>query len=110
MSTAPRSCYSPATTLLQTPAIYGMAKKIRFGLIGFGAWGRHHARALGECPETELVAISAQSAATQTEARRLHPGVEVFSDYRELLARPDIEAVDIVLPTDLHFPVASDAL
>jgi len=87
-----------------------MAKKIRFGLIGFGAWGRHHARALGECPETELVAISAQSAATQTEARRLHPGVEVFSDYRELLARPDIEAVDIVLPTDLHFPVASDAL
>ena len=31
-------------------------KKVRFGLIGFGAWGQHHARAIAECPAAELAA------------------------------------------------------
>jgi myo-inositol 2-dehydrogenase / D-chiro-inositol 1-dehydrogenase len=85
-------------------------KKVRFGLIGFGAWGRHHARAIAECPQAELSAIAVRSPANQAEARRLHPDAAVLTDYRELLARTDIEVVDVVLPTDLHFPVGADVL
>ena len=85
-------------------------KKVQFGLIGFGAWGSHHARALAVSPGAELAAIAVRSPARQAEAREKHPAAEIVADYRQLLARPDLEAVDVVLPTDLHFPVAADVL
>lgn len=84
--------------------------KVRFGLIGFGAWGSHHARAIAESAEAELAAIAVRSGERQAEARQRHPQAEVLGDYRQLLARPDLEVVDVVLPTDLHFPVGADVL
>lgn len=84
--------------------------KTRFGLIGFGAWGQHHARAITECSATELVAIMVRSPESQAEARRRHPAVEVVTDLGQLLARPDIEVVDVVLPSYVHFEVASHVL
>src|ERR1035437_646690 len=77
--------------------------KVRFGLIGFGAWGQHHARAIAECPLAELVAVATRSPENQAEARRRHPTAAVVSGAAELLARPDIEVVDVVLPSHLHF-------
>jgi len=85
-------------------------EKVRFGLIGFGAWGTHHARAIAECGQAELDAIAVRSPSRQAEARERHPRAEVLADYRQLLARPDLEVVDVVLPTDLHFPVGADVL
>ncbi|MBP1717877.1 MAG: hypothetical protein H6Q43_1315, partial [Deltaproteobacteria bacterium] len=32
--------------------------EIQFGLIGFGAWGSHHARAIVQTPGARLTAIS----------------------------------------------------
>ena len=83
---------------------------VRFALIGFGAWGSHHARAIVESPRAELVALAARSEKSQAAARAAHPGVRVVGDYRELLADPFIEAVDVVLPSDLHLPVGRDVL
>ena len=83
---------------------------VRFALIGFGAWGSHHARAIAESPRAELVAIAARSEKSQAAARAAHPGVRVVGDYRELLADPSIEAVDVVLPSDLHLPVGRAVL
>ncbi len=85
-------------------------KKVRFGLVGYGAWGKHHARAISECTESELVAIAARSDSTQAEARANHPAAQIVADYREMLARPDIDVVDVVLPTDLHYQVGSAVL
>jgi myo-inositol 2-dehydrogenase/D-chiro-inositol 1-dehydrogenase len=84
-------------------------KKVRFGLIGFGAWGKHHARVIAESPHAELVAIAVPSPTSQAEARNLYPNAHVSADYRELLTQ-DIEAVDVVLPTDLHFEVSKAVL
>ena len=36
--------------------------------------------------------------------------VKRYSDYRDLLADPEIDLVDICLPTDLHEPVALEAI
>ena len=36
--------------------------------------------------------------------------IKVYENYKELLANPDIEAVVIALPLNLHAPVAIDAL
>jgi myo-inositol 2-dehydrogenase/D-chiro-inositol 1-dehydrogenase len=83
---------------------------MRFGLIGYGAWGKHHAAAIAQGEETQLVAICCKSEASRRQAEADHPGVEVTLDYRELLRREDVEAVDIVLPTFIHAQVGTEAL
>jgi myo-inositol 2-dehydrogenase/D-chiro-inositol 1-dehydrogenase len=87
-----------------------MSSPVRFGLIGFGAWGSHHARAIVESPRAQLVAIAARSEKSQAAAREAHPGVRVVGDYRELLGDPAIEVVDAVLPSHLHHPIGMDVL
>ena len=80
---------------------------IRFGLIGFGAWGQCHAAAIAQTDGAELVAIAARTDKTCQAAREAYPQAEVFSDYRKLLDRDDLDIVDVVLPTHLHHEVAS---
>lgn len=87
-----------------------MNGNVRFGLIGYGAWGTHHARAIGETADAQLVAIAARSDESQAAARQTQPGAEVVGDYRRLLDRDDIDVVDIVVPTHLHCEIACAAL
>jgi myo-inositol 2-dehydrogenase/D-chiro-inositol 1-dehydrogenase len=84
--------------------------KVRFGLIGYGAWGTHHARAITSVSDAELVAIAANSPASCQRAEAEHPQAHVYPDYRELLAREAVDVVDVVLPSDLHHAVATDVL
>lgn len=82
---------------------------MNIGLIGYGAWGSHHADAIVETPGLDLVSVCARS----TESRRAAAeklGVPVVADYHELLATPGLDAVDIVLPTHLHHEVTAAAL
>src|SRR5437016_24235 len=81
-----------------------------FGLIGFGAWGRFHADAIAKTAGAELKAIAARSDASRNAAKEAFPRAQVYADYRELLARPDIEVVDIVVPSYLHHEIASASL
>jgi myo-inositol 2-dehydrogenase/D-chiro-inositol 1-dehydrogenase len=83
---------------------------VRFGLVGYGAWGSHHARAISSVPEAELVAVAAHSEASCTRARAEHPGARVYADHREMLARETLDVVDVVLPSHLHHAVARDVL
>ncbi|MBI1737462.1 MAG: Gfo/Idh/MocA family oxidoreductase [Candidatus Rokubacteria bacterium] len=83
---------------------------MRFGLIGYGLWGRHHARAIQGAPGAVLAAIACRSGATAAAARADFPGVPVHVGYRELLARADVDAVAIVVPNDLHAEIATAAL
>jgi myo-inositol 2-dehydrogenase/D-chiro-inositol 1-dehydrogenase len=83
---------------------------VRFGVIGYGAWGRHHARAIGEADGAHLAAIAARSAESRATAAVAHPDAELVTDYRALLERPDIDVVSVVLPTDLHHAVGLDVL
>lgn len=83
---------------------------IGFGLIGYGAWGRLHGEAIARAHGARLAAIACRTEATAAAARRDFPEVPVHLDYREVLARPEVEAVDIVLPNHLHAEVGVAAL
>jgi myo-inositol 2-dehydrogenase/D-chiro-inositol 1-dehydrogenase len=83
---------------------------VRFGLIGFGAWGKHHADAISKTPGAKLVAIAARSATSIAAAKSTYPLANVFDDYRRLLEQADIDVVDVVLPSNLHHEVASAVL
>lgn len=83
---------------------------VRVGLIGYGAWGRHHARAIASVPEAELTAICARSAENAAAARQDHPRAAIYADYRDLLEREDLELCDVVVPSDLHYDVSRAVL
>jgi myo-inositol 2-dehydrogenase/D-chiro-inositol 1-dehydrogenase len=83
---------------------------VRFGLIGFGAWGRCHAEAIARTPGAELGAISARSPESCAAARQQFPIAEVYTDYRELLQQADLDLIDVVVPSYLHREVGCAAL
>jgi len=83
---------------------------LRFGLVGYGLFGRHHARAIAQAPGATLAAIACRSAETAAAARKDWPEAFVTTDYHALLARPDVDAVDIVVPNDLHEAIGVAAL
>src|SRR5260370_39670484 len=83
---------------------------IRCGLIGYGAWGTHHARVIAANSHATLAAIAARSEATQAKARQDYPASAVVADYRALLGRNDLDAVAVVLPSHLHFEAARAVL
>ena len=83
---------------------------LRCGLIGYGGWGCHHARVVAANRHAALQAIAVRSEASRERARQEHPSCLLFADYRDLLARPDLDAVAVVLPSFLHFEVARAVL
>jgi predicted dehydrogenase len=87
-----------------------MADKVRIGLIGVGQIGKVHLQRYKEVPEAEVVAVADLR---QDEAERVAEanGIPtVYTDYRELLARDDIQSVDVALHNRLHAPVTIAAL
>ncbi|MGH9378633.1 MAG: Gfo/Idh/MocA family protein [Terriglobia bacterium] len=78
---------------------------LRFGLVGYGAWGSHHARVIRETPGCELRVVCAPSEPSRARAAE-ETGAEVVADYRELVSRSDIDVLDIVVPNYLHESIA----
>jgi myo-inositol 2-dehydrogenase/D-chiro-inositol 1-dehydrogenase len=84
-------------------------RDVRFGLVGYGAWGVCHARAVRKV--ATLTAVCAASPETRRRAaEELGPDVAVCAAYEELVGRPDVDVVDVVVPNHLHRTVAVAAL
>lgn len=83
---------------------------VRFGLVGFGAWGRFHAQSIAGNAGARLAAITVPSEASRAEAARLHPGTSIFTDHRAMLAAGGLDIVDVVTPSHTHLAVATDAM
>ena len=84
-------------------------EQLRVGVIGCGLISGVHIHALQEADHAVLAAvcdIDPERMQTTAEAQ----GVSGYLDYRELLARPDIDAVHICVPHYLHAPISIDAL
>lgn len=87
--------------------------KIKIGLIGYGGIGRVHAAAYRAIPfHYGLPADSIEIAGVATTRRETAAraaaeiGCDFFTDdYRELLARADIDAVDICTPNNSHYEI-----
>ena len=80
-------------------------KRLRVGVIGLGYFGERHARIYHSLPYVDLVAVCDRDAA---RAARLQSelGAEACSGFRDLLDRPDIDAVSICLPDREHTEAA----
>ncbi len=83
---------------------------VRFGLVGFGAWGQFHASSIAGNPNAQLVAITAPSAASREAAAKAYPQAKIYGDHRQMLAESKVDIVDVVTPSHTHLEIATDAL
>lgn len=78
-----------------------MTDTLRFGLLGCGVIGPTHAEAIASLPDAQLVAVADLNAETaQQLADRYH--ARPYTDYREMLAREQLDVVTICTPSGLH--------
>jgi predicted dehydrogenase len=89
---------------------YQIMKKIRTAIFGTGFMGRVHTEGARRLGNVEVVAV-AGSSEERARAFADRNGIErATGDWRELLADESIEAVHILTPNELHFPMAKVAL
>ncbi|MCE2471852.1 MAG: Gfo/Idh/MocA family oxidoreductase [Anaerolineae bacterium] len=81
--------------------------KTGFGVIGTGiVGGAWHCHVYHHLPQADLVAVCDLNEARAREIAERYGVPHVYTDYRELLARPDIAAVSIATPDFAHREIA----
>src|SRR5258706_3563 len=59
---------------------------MRFGLIGYGAWGRQHAQTIAGLSGLSLTTIACASEASAAAAKSAYPSAVVTCDWRDAVA------------------------
>ncbi|MEP3481680.1 MAG: Gfo/Idh/MocA family oxidoreductase [Fuerstiella sp.] len=96
---------------------------LKVGIIGIGFMGYTHFEAAKSADNVTVAGIATRSAKkrdgdwTGIQGNFGPPagqvdlsGVKTYSDYHDLLADPDIDLIDICLPTDQHHQVVMDSI
>jgi len=80
---------------------------VRVGVIGVGHIGAHHARIYSQIPGVQLVAVVDTDQKRREKVAREYDTTG-YANHGEILDK--VDAVSVVVPTDLHYPVAKDFL
>jgi predicted dehydrogenase len=80
------------------------------GVIGCGHWGPNHVRVFCELDRSRVVACADIKRSRLDKIRQRFPRVRTTTDYRELLADDEIDAIVIATPTRTHAALAREAL
>ncbi len=81
-------------------------QRIRLGIIGVGQIGKNHLKTYASIPEAQVVAAADVNTAELARVAETFSIPHATTDFRELLARDDLDAVDVCLHNNLHAPVA----
>ncbi len=79
-------------------------RKVKFGILGAAHINRRLIPAIQNSTHAELHAIASRSLDKAVDAAQKHLIPKPYGSYEELLADPEVEAVYIPLPNDLHGP------
>lgn len=89
---------------------------VNVGLIGCGNIANYHVNTLGQMADVRIIAVAdAYKSRREAMAARLNakygPGVtKAHADFREILARPDVDAVVVAAHDNWHTPMSIAAL
>ncbi len=86
------------------------SEKIRVGMVGVGQIGKAHIQEYKNIPGAEIVAVADLN---ETEAKRVAAEnniAHVYSSFRQMLQRDDIDSVDVCLHNNFHMPATVAAL
>ncbi|MFP4026856.1 MAG: Gfo/Idh/MocA family protein [Candidatus Brocadiia bacterium] len=83
---------------------------IKLGIIGVGQIGKRHLDRYADIPGAEMVAAADIDEEELNRVADLHDIQHRYTDFRKLLERNDIDAVDVCLHNNYHMPVTVEAL
>ncbi len=85
-----------------------MEKKVKIGIIGMGGISNKHVKELLECPDAQITAICDidEKALARAQAKTGVADEKCYTDYRDLIADPDVEGIEICTPNYLHAEMA----
>jgi predicted dehydrogenase len=84
--------------------------KVRVGFIGAGRIADLHALAYRDNPTGELYAVADATPGRAEERVRQWGAKKAYVRYEDMLADPDVDAVEVLLPHHLHLPATVAAL
>ena len=87
-----------------------MPSTLKLALVGCGAIARFHLDGINERATRIRVTAAVDADPARAEAVAAETGAQVFPSLAAALAGGDFDAVDILLPHDLHEPAAVEAL
>ncbi len=76
--------------------------KVRIAVIGLGWFGEIHCDAISTITSFELAALCTRTQSRLEELGKKYAVKQLYTDYNELLANPDIDAVSVVTMWDQH--------
>jgi predicted dehydrogenase len=86
-------------------------RKVRVGVLGAGAWATFaHLPGFARDARCEIVAIADPDAELARAAARRFGIADVYASHEPLIARDDIDLVDVCTPSATHFALACAAL
>jgi predicted dehydrogenase len=86
--------------------------RIRIAHIGLGGMGLAHMNWFANLPEAEIVALcdvdELHAKEALTQLKKIHPDTkaQIYTDFRKVLERQDIDAVTIATPDHWHAQIA----
>jgi predicted dehydrogenase len=83
---------------------------IRVAVIGAGAWGINHVRAMSRAKDAELVLVCDSNEAARIRAATIAPNARIGCDFADALTAPDVDAVVVATPAKDHAEQARMAL
>lgn len=83
---------------------------VRIGMIGVGQISKIHLDHYAKIDGAQIVAAADIDAEELASVAKKHEIKDTYSDFREMLARDDIQAVDVCLHNNFHMPVTVEAL
>jgi predicted dehydrogenase len=84
--------------------------KIKVGFIGCGRIADLHYLGYVDNPDAELFAICDPNPEVIEKRRKEWKFTKAYTDYKEMLNDPEVEAVEILAPTNLHCKLSLDAI
>jgi len=81
-----------------------MSDKVQIGIIGVGQIGKSHLRRYREIEAIEVVAVADVNESELERVAGEYAIPNTYTDFRDLLARDDIQAVDVCMHNNLHAP------
>ena len=86
------------------------ADSVRVGVIGYGYWGPNIVRNLSALDRCDVVSVCDRDVKALKRAQKAYPSVHPTTDFDDVLASTDIDAVAIVTPVWTHFELSKKAL
>ena len=86
------------------------SKMINIGVIGCGHWGPNHIRIFSQLAGSKVLMCADPDGSRLEAIQKNFPDVQATKDHKDVFNNPDIQAVCIAAPTNLHYSLTKEAL